>query len=211
MKEFQFLNKRVIKLEKQPLFPYTDLNTNNTDMLREILSQSKTARASLAGQQEHLADAQRYLHYVADQALKASGVATRYDEDELAAFSHGFATFEAINMIVKPTDIFDAAAARRAVHRLFVDTTDSIELEFREMIDAREEGRPERPITRDRELVEIELINGHATWAEKQPNTHEVVLTVGERQGESLRALRARTMGAAIAYQLETGALDAAS
>ena len=39
---------------------------------------------------------------------------------------------------------------------------------------------------------------------------HDVMVTVGERRGETLRALQARTMGASIAYQLETGALDAA-
>lgn len=211
MSELHLPKHHLIALEPQPFFPYTDLSDDNSDMLREILAHGNAARTGLQAQSEHLAEAQRYIHYIADFALKLSGIATRYDEDELAAFSHGFATFETINIVVKPTGMYDMAAARRAVHQLFVDSTDGTELELQEMIAAAREGRDIQEISRDRALADIELAERHAAWAERQPNTYDVVVNVGARRGETIRALHARTMGAAIAYTLETGALDAAS
>lgn len=210
MSELHIPRKEVIQLEPQPFFPYTDLTNKNSQALSELLTRSNTMRHGLQAQGEHLEPAQRYIHMLSDLALKATGVATRYDETELRAFSHGFATFELVNMTLKPTQLYDAQAARSAVSKLFADTRSSDELEFEELIIADREGRDPLAIHRDRPLVEIELAERHAKWAKQQPNMYDVMVTVGERRGETIRALQARTMGATIAYQLETGALDAA-
>ena len=211
MNELYLPKKHFIKLEPQPLFPHTDLSDDNTDMLKEILVNNNDSKSGLQAQGERLSKAQRYIHYVADLALKLSGIATRYDEDELAAFSHGFGTFEAINMIMKPTRMHNMEAARQAVHELFVDTSDGVELEHKELLLATREQREPLPVRRERPFVEAELAERRAKWMEERPNTYDVIVEVGTKHSESMRALQARAMGAAIAHQLEVGKLDEAA
>lgn len=200
----------IIKLETQPDFPRTDLSENNTDMLKEVLINGD-AREGLRAHAEQLEEAQRYIHLIGDRAMKVLGVKARYDEDELRSFSHGFASFETISAVVQPPRLYDMKAAMRAVHELFVDTTDGVELEHRELILAMAENRDPQPIQRDRPFVEFELADRHSAWASQNPNTYDVIVEIGNKRSEKMRQIHARTMGAHVAYLLQASMLDEAA
>lgn len=196
-------NKNVVKLEQQPEFPRTDLNSNNTDMLKYILAES----SGLESQSEHLIPYQGYIHQIADYALKMSGVNTRYSEDELAAFSRGFASFETINLMVHPPRLYDIQTAQRKVRQLFLPPEhDPFELEAAELLGTADTYQPQATAF----FPEIELAERQNQWHEKLPNTLDVIVDLGEKRHETMEQIHARAAGAHIAYQLASEELDAA-
>lgn len=192
----------LIKLEIQPDFPRADLTENNADMLKELLIRG-SGHEGLDAHAEQLEAAQRYIHLIGNRAMAFLGVKTRYDEDELRSFSHGFASLETISAVVQPPRVYDIQAAMRAVHEIFVDTTDGIELEHKELLLATTEGREPQPIVRERPLVDVELADRHTAWAQQNPNTYDVIVEIGSQKSEKVRQIHARTMGAHVAYLLQ--------
>lgn len=206
MSELYIPKPHVIKLEMQPNFPQEDLNNDNTEVLDFQLQQDK----GLTVYSEQLQHHQRQVHLVADRALKALGIKTRYAEEELFAFSHGFASFEVINDLVHPPRLYNMQLARQRVEKLFVDTRDFFEIELEEFERSLVEGRAPLPVSRDRLAPELELANRHSVLANSRPNTYGVILKLGETRAESMAELQARTAGANLAYSFQSEDLDAA-
>jgi hypothetical protein len=203
MSELFLPKNTLIKLDEQPEFPRTDLNENNTEMLKHVLH----SHEGLIAQGNHLRPYQGYIHMIADFALKASGIKTRYAEDELQAFSQGFATFETIHIAVHPPQVYDIAIARKKVQKIFMPPAlDPLDIELAEMTGTPGPVFPEGTVF----SPELELAERHGRWTTQLPNTFDVIVSLGERQRETMEQIHARTAGAHIAYQLATEDLDAA-
>jgi len=54
------------------------------------------------------------------------------------------------------------------------------------------------------ESVELDLVSQSMFWQDTQPNAWSVVAEAGAAKGESLSELRARTIGAFVAYKLQS-------
>lgn len=193
----------IATLKHQPEFPHTDLTEDNAEMLKHVLQSS----AGMIAQGEHLKPYQGYIHLIADYALRLSGVKTRYSEDELVAFSHGFASFETINLMVHPPVIYNTHHAQRKVRQLLLPPElDPFELEVAELL-----GTTDSYITPETMFIpEIEIAERQQAWQEKLPHTFDVVVELGERRHETMEQIHARTAGAHIAFQLASEELDAA-
>lgn len=198
--------RSVIKLEMQPDFPNEDLNQSNTSMLKHIIGKE----AGVATEAERLQVDQRYVHLIADQALKVMGIKTRYAEEELYAFSHGFASFETINDMVHPPRLYNMQAAQTQVQRLFVDCRESFEREMEELLTFNGEMPIAAQSTRDLANPELALADRHTAWVHDYPNTHDVIVELGEQRDETMPQIHARTAGAHLAYTLQHQELDAA-
>lgn len=197
--------RRIIKLELQPQFPAVDLNEDNAQSIKHILSNE----GGLDTYSDTLQHEQRYIHMVADQALKIIGIKTRFEQTELAAFSHGFASFETINDMVHPPRLYDIDTARKQVANLFVDTRDSLDIEIEELLLPYGDSK-NTVINRDKFAPEFELADSQKEWEQSYPNTYEVIIEIGEKRDENMRQLHARTAGAHLAYKLQQQNLDAA-
>lgn len=203
MNELFIPKKNIAKLEHQPEFPLSDLTGNNTDMLKYVLGSDQ----GLAAQGDHLKPYQRYIHLIADYALKMSGVKTRYSEDELTAFSHGFASFETINSMVHPPRIYNMNIAQKKVRQLLLPPElDPFELEVSELLGTSDSYLPQTVVF----TPELELAERQNDWQQKLPNAFDVIVDLGEKRQETMKQIHARTAGAHIAYQLATEDLDAA-
>lgn len=194
----------VIKLEMQPDFPTEDLNSANSDMFKYILSNE----AGVSSEARRLEDYQRHAHLVADHTLKIMGIKTRYAEEELSAFSHGFATFETINAMVHPPRLYDMDIATAQTAKLFVDCRDSIEREHIELLAHNGEVPVMSLYSRDMPNVELEMADRQSIWTQAYPNTHDLIIQIGETRGETIAQLQARTAGAHLAFTLQHAELD---
>jgi len=105
----------LIRLKMQPNFPMEDLTDDN----KEFIDYTLRHESGFEPYYRDLEKSQRYVHYIADQALRESGITTRYDEDEYSAFTQGFATFDVINILVHPPRPYDAGLAVASIRRLF--------------------------------------------------------------------------------------------
>lgn len=203
MKELYIPKKTVATLQHQFEFPLFDLTDSNADMLKYVLSHDDGTSAH----GEYLQPHQTYIHLIADYALKLCNVKTRYSEDELAAFSQGFASFEAINIMVHPPRIYNITTAQKKVRRLLMaPNIDPFELEAAELLGTADTYLPEETVF----IPEVELAERQGEWQQKLPNTFDVIVNLGERRHETMEQIHARTAGAHIAYQLATEELDAA-
>lgn len=203
MNEFYIPNKHIAKLEQQPEFPQSDLTIENADMLKYVLRSSH----GLVAQGEHLQPHQGYIHLIANYALKLSGIKTRYSEDELAAFSHGFAAFETINMMVHPPHIYDIRLAQKKVRQLLLPPElDLFELEVAELLGTSDDYAVQEPLF----IPELEIAERQNVWQENLPNAFDVIVDLGEKRRETMKQIHARTAGAHIAYELASEDLDAA-
>lgn len=200
MSELHRPNGNLIRLELQPDFPNEDLTDNNASMLAYQLQ----SEAGLLAQSEQLQQHQRYVHLIADRALKFLGIKTDYAEEELFSFSHGFASFETISDVVRPPHVYDMHLARQRVEQLFVDTRDFFDIEIEEFNRAMDEGRDPQPPSRDRPAPELELANRHGILPEHFPNTYDVIVGIGEARHETTSQLQIRTAGAQLAYSLQS-------
>lgn len=194
--------EKIVKLERQDEFPQTDLTEDNADMLKFHLR----SEHGLIAQGNHLRPYQGYLHLIADYALKMSGVKTRYSEDELVAFSHGFASFETINLMVHSPRLYNIHTAQKKVRQLLLPPElDPFELEVAELLGTSDELDAQSVMF----IPEIELAERHSGWQQKLPNTFDVIVDLGEKRSETMEQIHARTAGAHMAYQLATEDLDA--
>lgn len=203
MGELYIPTRHVIKLGLQHEFPKIDLSDDNTKVFKTIL----TSEEGIEAQGKYLEPFQGYIHLIADYALKMSGIKTRYSEDELTAFSQGFASFETINALVHPPRIYDIQTAQKKVRKLFIPPQlDPFDLQIAQFLEA-----PDEPVTTGAVFIpEIELAERQATLPQKLPNTFDVIVELGEVNNETMPQIHARTAGAHIAYQLATEDLDAA-
>lgn len=203
MTELYIPRNNIVKLEHQPEFPQADLTEDNADMLKHVLGSS----SGLVAQGEHLKPYQGYIHLIADYALKLSGAETRYSEDELDAFSQGFASFETINIMVHPPRLYNIALAREKVRELLLPPElDPFELEVAELL-----GTPvDQSLQVGTFVPELELAERQNVWQQKLPNAFDVIVDLGEKRHETMEQIHARTAGAHIAYQLAAEEPDAA-
>lgn len=150
----------LIFFEKQPHFPMEDLTDSNAEMLKYTLDHNPGVDAYAEFLQQH----QRYVHKIADQALRSMGIQTSYTPDELYSFSHGFSGFEAISTMVKEPQAYDNLTATSRVAEYFIDTSPSAEPEYENDFDAEldqeifsRDAEIETPIEEDEALVEQEF------------------------------------------------------
>ena len=141
-------NKDFIHLQSQPNFPNEDLTKGNAELLKYILGHSVGLDAYTA----ELTSKQRYIHLLANKAMVLLGSKTHYDPTELFAFSHGFASFETISDMVRPTPTSNIAAASARVSEFFIDTRS--ELAIRR--DQPTEAKDEFDIAFEKELLGID-------------------------------------------------------
>ena len=153
-------SNNLILFEKQPHFPMEDLTDSNAEMLKYTLDHNPGVDAYAEYLQQH----QRYMHMVADQALKSMGIQTKYSPDELYSFIHGFSGFEAISTMVKEPQAYDNLTATSRIAEYFIDTTPSDEPEYEDDFAAeldKEIFSPdtptETPIEEDEALMEQEF------------------------------------------------------
>jgi hypothetical protein len=59
-------------------------------------------------------------------------------------------------------------------------------------------------------LSPARMLASAQSWPSIRPNTHDAVTTIGLRRGETLSELRARSLGAHLAFELQRPLLDAA-
>lgn len=200
MSELHLPSVELVHFELQPDFPKEDLSKNNAQMFAYQFK----SEAGLDAYAEQLQYHQRYIHAIADRALKVLGIKTRYAEEELLSFSHGFASFEAISDVVHPPRAYNISLARECVQQLFVDTRDFLDIEYEELIRAAQEDRDPLPVARDYATPEFELSNRHNILPEQFPNTYDVIIGIGESRNESMAQLQSRATGALLAYLLQS-------
>ena len=117
----------------------------------------------------------RPLHVTGHYALKLSGIEVDYSQAEYEAFCEGFAAFEYTHALVSQ-QLYNGDIAVQKTRRLFVDGKD---------------------------LADFELADRFAAWQNSHPNTHGVIVTAGAEQGETMKQLQSRAMGAEIAWELQ--------
>lgn len=196
-----------VNLEFQPDFPQVDLSEDNADMLKFYLSREP----GLYAQAEHLQHYQKSIYTLANQALKILQIETHYEPSELAAFSHGFASFEIINDLVHPPRIYDMNLARAQARRLFISPEDTFELELAHLIENNGNLPATPPSVLPTNAVEFELADRHAKWVEEYPHTNDVIVKFGEEREETIAQLHSRMIGAHFAFQLQHQDLDVTS
>ena len=60
-----------------------------------------------------------------------------------------------------------------------------------------------RLLTSSEVKLELELFNQHDTWREAFPNTNELLIEAGVKEGDTMAQLYSRTKGAQVAYELQ--------
>lgn len=170
-------------LERQPDFPDCDLTERNASVLPHVLE-----KAGVEGYARFLEKHQQSIYSLSVQALEILGIkpVTSIDDfspEEYRSFTEGFATFEAFQMAVQQKRYDEHRAIQRA-HMLYIVSEPIADLELSQRV-------------------------GH--WLEERPNTEAALIETGDMKGESLEQLRARTLGAQIAFELQRPILDRAS
>lgn len=128
---------------------------------------------------EHLKESLRPVHITGHQALEICGISIDYAQREYDAFCEGFAAFEYALTLVRPT-LYDGDTAVRQTKQLFIDGAD---------------------------LADLELADKYKLWQKLNPNTYGVILNAGIREGETIKQLHARSIGASIASALQDDGL----
>ncbi len=118
----------------------------------------------------------RMLHVTGHNALQICGITVDYSEKEYQAYCSGFAALEYTTHLVRRTAI-DTELAARATKRLFIDTPD---------------------------MADFEIADRFAAWKESHPNTHDTIIEAGAEQGETMKQLYARAIGAEMAWELQS-------
>lgn len=120
----------------------------------------------------------RTIHITGHQALQVFGVELDYSEDEYFAFCDGFAALEYTSLLVNP-QLYNGTIAVRKTQDILVNHSDS---------------------------ADLEIADRYALWLKTHPNTHGVIVDAGAVQGETMKQLHARTIGAHIASELQRAA-----
>ena len=118
----------------------------------------------------------RMLHVTGHSALQICGIEVDYSEREYAAFCAGFAALEYTTHIVRRSAINTELAAR-ATKRLFIDAPD---------------------------MADVEIADRFTAWKESHPNTHGTIVDAGAEQGETMKQLHVRAIGAEMAWELQS-------
>lgn len=169
-------------IEKQADFPACDLTEQNAAVLPHVLEKS-----GVEGYARHLENHQQYLYSLASQALEILGIRPitsidTYSPQEYRSFTEGFATFEAFQMAVQQRQ-YNAQRAIEHTRAFYLANEEVADLEFSQRI---------------------------GYWLEVRPNTEAALIKTGDLKGETLEQLRARTLGAQVAFELQRPLLDVA-
>lgn len=211
-----YFSKPFHKLEQQPDFPAVDLTKSNAHVLTYMLKTDFGSEAHA----DDLKESQRQLHLVATKALRTLDLAPNYDENEYQAFTQGFATLEAVADIVRSrgnegekvflAPEYNMDLAVRRTEDLFVGKPNigfaqkngrlSIATTNHEIEKQIQEGNP---------LAPYDLGAMYDSWCNERPNTYSVILDSVPDTYPTLREVRARIMGARVAYQLQLPVLAA--
>lgn len=124
---------------------------------------------------EHLRGSLRTLHVTGHHALEICGIKVDYSEDEYHAFCAGFAALEYTTTVVG-RKVYSGDIAVQKTKNLLINGVDMAEFEFADRFKA---------------------------WQESHPNTHGVIVEAGAEQGETMKQLQARAMGAEMAWELQ--------
>lgn len=170
-------SQRFIHIEKQSDFPASDLTETNATVLPHVLE-----FAGIESQARHLQEYQRPLYEMAHYALWRSGFANVNSPEEYSSFTQGFATFEAMSMIVQQR-LYDGELAVNRTNMMYV---------------------------LDADFADVELAERIGKWPDERPNTYGAVVQTGINSQETVNQIRARTIGAQIAFELQRPILDAA-
>lgn len=174
---------RLQAIERQPDFPDCDLTERNASVLPHVLE-----KAGIEGYARFLEHHQQSIYTLSVQALEILGIkpVTSIDDfspEEYRSFTEGFATFEAFQMAVQQKR-YDENRAIQRTQLLYVVSEPIADLELSQRV-------------------------GH--WLVERPNTEAALVETGDMKGESLEQLRARTLGAQIAFELQRPLFDIAS
>lgn len=125
---------------------------------------------------EHLAASMVGVYSMARHALIARGIGMTENPQEYRAFRQGFAEFDTMALLVNPR-VYSGTIAVRKAYELLVAPGD---------------------------FADFELMERSKIWADKYPNVHDVMVTVGSERDETMTALHARITGAQVACELQT-------
>lgn len=205
MQENNHFTPSLVWLEEQPDFPRVDLTDANTEALKLLLSNEPGIEA----QGRWLEKYQRPIHMLADKALNLFAVderTTRYNEVEYRAFTHGFASMEAITTTVRPPTAYDITTGAKRVAELLIDDTSSEEREFRTLLqpDIPESDAKILIHSHDRLDSDVRFADIKSAWEQSHFNTTSVVLELGLKKHESNAQLQSRLAGACLAHFLQT-------
>lgn len=202
----------LVRLTPQPDFPAVDLSDDNADVFKYILSVDQGSEAHAIDLEEY----QRQVHLVATWALRFAGLKPQYSYGEYRAFTQGFATFEAMSDTVRAQhdttaklvigSAYDEQTARKRAHELFIgEVEDVIAEDDGEIVCITVEER-ERQIQLGNPMVDFTLGEMYSSWPNERPNTHAVIVDTAPSSYASLHEIRARVMGARVAYALQSAA-----
>ena len=189
--------KSFLHLQLQPNFPDEDLSEQNATILKYMLRES-----GISTQASSLEKHQYGAFQLAQRVLKITGVSLRYSQDELQAFSHGFATYEVISDVVRPPGRFDITRASANANNTLLGKDLTIEIVPEEGILSKDQLVMLETLRSD--LVDLNMAEQFGKWQRQQPEADGVVVALGDHRRESLRQLQARRIGAHIAYELRT-------
>lgn len=161
---------KLLVLEHQPDFPDQDLSASNRDILPAFLYDEP----GIVGQSKHLESYQHTLYTLAVFATQQTAEPLDNREKQYRAFTHGFASFDIINILVGNA----FKSSKRAVEQFrayFLDQSFTSEHALAERSD---------------------------DWPLVWPNIHATVQEIGRLRGETPQLLRARQIGAQIAHEL---------
>jgi len=126
----------------------------------------------------YLKESLRMVHITGHQALEILGIEVDYSEKEYDAFCSGFAALEYAAQLVNPR-LIDGSLAVKRTKSLLVDGAD---------------------------FADLEIADRFAVWESTHPNTYGVIVDAGASQGETMKQLHARAIGAQIAYEFQRAA-----
>lgn len=117
----------------------------------------------------------RTMHSTGHQALQLCGITLDYSQAEYEAFCEGFAALEYTTTVIGQ-HLYDGDLAVTKTKLLFIDEVD---------------------------MAEFELADRFTAWQQSHPNTYGVIVNDGEAQGETMKQLQARAIGAEMAWELQ--------
>lgn len=159
-----------------------ELLTTQPDFPNEDLSEANVPHVEYylgerryeAASAEYFRQSLRMLHITGHQALQICGIEVDYSEKEYVAFCKGFASFEHMSMLVNPRP-YDGMLAVANTRELLVESA----------------------------IAEFEIADHYKAWLTTHPNAYGVVIESGAAQGEGMKQLHARAIGAQLACELQ--------
>lgn len=161
-------------IQLQPDFPNEDLDDENVPFVEHnILTQPESG--AYVNTLSTGPNSMVYVYRQAHCALRMCGIDAEYTKASYQSFLGGFADFEQMSLLVRPRP-YDGKTAVRRTKELLVDTGD---------------------------LAEVVMSDGLAKWKHQLPNAYGVIINHGDKAGESMKEIQARTAGAYVACVLQ--------